>query len=284
MKNRKEKLNQAGETENSVKPAKKISARLIIKTAFITILSIVGSIAFIIVGMSAVCPRVVAKGFEYCGFDDAHYLVYKRIYARERTNENLYNIIQLSINRKDYEDMEKYIKLMIEGDNFGKFSKKIDEKTKERLGEEYSIYADSYESYLCGELTLALYNNHKTLEAKMRAIDSVYGDAREMYVYVNCIAQDASLTDLQKESEISTLQNRYGVSEKLLDKIVELNDDYNLAVSDKDKISVLEQRIRIAEIREIIATYTAEEGEVEKIQEEIKAWNEEIIALSTQYN
>lgn len=280
MRNKRIKSKQEGVSEEKTKSASKISFKLILKTAFITILSIVGSIAFAVVCMSAVSPKIVAEAFEYCGFDDAYYLVYKRVYAREKTNENLYNVIQLSINRKEYEDMENYIKIMIEGDNFGKFAKKIDEKTQEKLGDEYSIYVDSYESYLRGELTLALYNNNKTLEAKMRAIDSVYDDARELYVYVNCIAKDSTLTELQKESEISTLQNRYGVSEKLLDKIIELNDDYNLAVSDNDKISVLEQRIRIAEIREVIATYTAEESEVEKIKEEIKLWNEEIISLS----
>ena len=257
----------------------KIGAKSIIKTAFVTLLAIIGSLGFVIVGMTSVCPNLVAKVFEYCGLDDAHYLVYKRVYARDKSNENLYNVIQLSINRKEYADMEKYIKLMIDGDNFIKFTKTIDEATKKALGEEYSIYADSYESYIRGELTLALYENGKVLEAKMRAIDSLFVDVQEMYVYANCIAVDEDLTDLQKETEISTLQNRYEVDEKLINKLDELNDD-SLATDNYTKIAVLEQRIKISEIRIIIATYTSDEDEVKKIQSEIKLWNDEIISLS----
>ena len=259
----------------------KIKVKHIIKTIFVTILAMLGSIGFLVVSMTSVCPNIISKVFDFCGCDDANYLVHKRVYARERTNENLYNVIQLSINRKEYRDMESYIKIMLDGDNFTKFAKAVDGATMKALGEEYSIYADSYESYIRGELTLALYKNGKTLEAKMRAIDSVYSDTREMYVYVNCIADDESLTDLQKQNEISTLQNRYGVSEKLSNKLDELNDDYNLATDDYTKISVLEQRIKIAEIRMIIANYSSDEEEVKSIQNQIKEWNNEIISLSS---
>lgn len=263
------------------KATSQIGVKGILKTAFITVLVMLGTIGFVIVSMSSVCPNVIAGVFEHCGFDDAYYLVYKREYARDNSNENLYNVIQLSIERKNYVDMEEYIKLMLEGDNFAKFAKSVDDATKEALGEKYSIYADSYESYIRGELTLALYKNDKSLEAKMRAIDSVYGDARELYVYVNCIVSDDELTELQKETEISTLQNWYGVSEKLSNKLEELND-FDLTTNVYDKIAVLEQRINIAEIRLIIASYVSSEEEVKSIQEDIKTWNAEIISLMPQ--
>ena len=258
-----------------------ISFKSVFKTAFITILAILGAVGFVIVGMTSVCPSVIANVFESCGLDDAHYLVYKRVYAREKSNENLYNVIQLSINRKNYIDMEEYIKTMIDGDNFAKFAKTIDKETKETLGDAYSVYADSYESYLRGELTLALYKNGKVFEAKMRALDSLFVDTQEMYVYANCIADDESLTDLQKQTEFTTLQNRFNIDEKLISKLDELNDE-NLATNNYAKISVLEQKIKISEIRIVMLTYISDEDSVNKIKQEIKLWNDEIILLSQQ--
>ncbi len=257
----------------------KLGFKGIFKTAFVTILAMVGSMGFVLVSTSAVCPNIVSKAFEFCGFDDANYLVYKRIYAREKTNANLYNVIQLSINRKEYADMEEYIKLMLEGDNFAKFAKNIDKETKKVLGESFSIYADSYESYLRGELTLALYKNGNVLEAKMRALDSLFVDAQEMYVYANCIADDQNLIDAQKQSEFNSLKSRYGVEDQLKSLLEELNDE-NLATDNYAKISVLEQKIKLSEIRMLIADYVADETSVDVIKEQIKSWNEEIISLS----
>jgi hypothetical protein len=257
----------------------KLGFKGILRTAFVTILAMIGGIGFVLVSMSAVCPQVVSKAFDFCGFDDANYLVYKRIYAREKTNENLYNVIQLSINRKEYADMEEYIKIMLDGDNFAKFAKAIDKETKKVLGESFSIYADSYESYLRGELTLALYKNGNVLEAKMRALDSLFVDAQEMYVYANCIADDQNLIDAQKQSEFNSLKSRYGVEDQLKSLLEELNDE-NLATDNYAKISVLEQKIKLSEIRIIIASYDANVENSGAIKEQIKAWNEEIISLS----
>ena len=175
--------------------------------------------------------------------------------------------------------MEEYIKIMLDWDNFAKFAKAIDKETKKVLGESFSIYADSYESYLRGELTLALYKNGNVLEAKMRAIDSLFVDAQEMYVYANCIADDENLIDNQKQTEFNTLESRYGVDEQLKSRLEELNDE-SLATDKYAKISVLEQKIKLSEIRIIIANYISNEESVNEIKAQIKAWNEEIISLS----
>ena len=274
---KKNKKNNENQEKDSTS---RVSAKMIVKTIFMTIFTIACTIGFSVMAMTSVCPKVTIEVFDYCGFDDANYLVYKRVYARDATNENLYNVIQLAINRKEYEDMEKYIKLMLEGDNFSKFAKHIDGETKKALGEEYSVYVDNYEGYLRSELTLALYNNGNSLEAKMRAIDSAHDDAREMYVYVACVASDKNLTDLQKKTELATLKSKYGIIDELNSLLQELEEVYDLATNtDYDKVSVLEQRIKVAEILEVIETYAGTTQSVQEIQENIKQWNKEIISL-----
>ena len=260
----------------------KVKKGMVTKTAFFTIFVIITSMAFLIISLTPTCPSFVLKAFEYIGADNAYYTVYKRIYNRNRTDENLYNVIQLSINRKEYEDMEYYINIMLSSNSFSKFARKVDDATKVALGEKYSIYANSYESYLRGNLVLAMYKRGETLSAKMLAIDSVEGAVRELYVYVDCIKQDTSLTAKQKETELYTLQSRYKLVDMLKDKLATLDDEYSMATTDGGKLVALNQKLLIGEIILSIGEYSLNEEELNFYNEEVNNYKTEIIQLQQQ--
>ena len=276
------------DTNHTKEDAKKVASKpkvkkgMVTKTAFFTIFVIITSMAFLIISLTPTCPSFVLKAFEYIGADNAYYTVYKRIYNRNRTDENLYNVIQLSINRKEYEDMEYYINIMLSSNSFSKFARKVDDATKVALGEKYSIYANSYESYLRGNLVLAMYKRGGTLSAKMLAIDSVEGAVRELYVYVDCIKQDTSLTAKQKETELYTLQSRYKLVDMLKDKLATLDDEYSMATTDGGKLVALNQKLLIGEIILSIGEYSLNEEELNFYNEEVNNYKTEIIKLQQQ--
>ena len=176
-----------------------------------TVMAVFFILGFLIISVSVIAPGVMAPTYDALGLNKATYLIYKRVYNREATKENLYNLIQLSIENKEYEDQVTYIKQMLDDEEFADFAEEIDEATKKSLGKRYSIYADSYESYLRKHIVIALYSTGRELEAKMMAIDSVYGSVDELYVYVNLVVNDTNLIEMQKESELQTLYSRYGI-------------------------------------------------------------------------
>ncbi len=266
-------------TEQTITSKPKVKASTIIKTAVFTVVAILCSVAFGVMCLTVIAPQKTADTLKEYGFKDVHYTIYKRVYNRHSTNENLYNVIQHSISRKNYADMEFYIKEMLNGDSFAKFAKKIDEQTKLKLGDKYSIYTDSYEQYIRGNLVLALYNNNKDIEAKMRAIDSVYNNVREMYIYVNCVETDENLTELQKESEMTSLNSRYGVSDELNKRLQELDDEYNMAIDNTTKVIVLQQKVLIVDIMTQIAKYTTPE-ELENLNNLRNKYTKEINSLT----
>ncbi len=172
----------------------------------------------------------------------------------------------MAINRLDYEDMADYIEIMMNGDNFSKFAKKIDAETKNALGEVYSIYANSYESYLKGNWVLALYKSGNTLSAKALALDSIDGSVRELKVYVDCIQGDENLSDNQKKTELLTLQSRFKLVDRLKDRLAGLDDEYSMETTDGGKLVAINQKILILDVIMAIGEFSLNEDELEAFE------------------
>ncbi len=267
------KAKQANGKSEPQKP--KVKVGTVIKTMLFTIFCFLCSFCFVVICLTPIAPNVVLRAFDYVGAKNATYLVYKRVYERHKTNENLYNVIQLAIERKEYEDMEQYIEIMVQGDKFSNFANKVDEKNKLALGEMYSIYANSYESYLRGNWVLALYKNDNKLSAKMLAIDSVEGTVTELYVYVKCIEGDENLTNIQKETELKTLQTRYNMVDMLKIKLDSLQDEYSMATTSSGKLVAINQKILILDIIITIGANSLKEDELTDFKSERIALNTE---------
>ena len=256
MENNAENNTEQKNIETDVKS--KISVKLILKTIGLTLAFALFAFGYFVVTISAVAPKAAANAFATCGFDKTSYLIYKRVYAREKTNQNLYNVIQLSINRKNYKDMEYYINIMLSGDDFIKFSEKVDEATKNAVGEDFNTYINSYENYLTTQYTIALYKNGKFLEAKMIAIDSLDPDssASALYAYTECVMNDENLLASQKTREFRSLKNKYACISELNARLAELDADDTSTLSKSEQIEILEQKIRLNEILYRIGKYT----------------------------
>ena len=276
--NKKTNSNNLSTSKNQSEPQKpKVKVGTVVKTILFTMFCFLCSFCFVVICATPIAPNIVLRAFDYVGAKNATYLVYKRVYERHKTNENLYNVIQLAIERKDYEDMEQYIETMVQGDKFSNFANKVDEKTKVALGDMYSVYANSYESYLRGNWVLALYKNNNKLSAKMLAIDSVEGTVTELYVYVKCIENDENLTNIQKETELKTLQTRYNMVDMLTIKLDSLQDEYSMATTSSGKLVAINQKILILDIIITIGTNSLKE-------EELANFKTERIALNTEAN
>lgn len=265
---------QAQRDGASEKTEKQILTKTIILTALKTLMLGVFVLAFVLVSMSAIAPKLAIKVYGALGANDAVYMVYERDYARKRTNESLYNVLQQSISRKDYLKVEKYAKLMISGDDFKKFANKVDEASKKTLAEKYNIYSDSYEVYVRNNLLIALYKNGKNDEAKMMAINSVYQNAEELYVYVQIVLADEKLTDLQRQTELRTLHTRYGIKDELARRLAQIDPEIDTDPS--QKIAALTQKLKIVELQYVLADASGDEtvkaeakAEREKIENEL---------------
>lgn len=264
---------KTNQNEKNNKNKSKFDVGSIFKTALMTVFCMVVCAGFLVVSLSSVAPDLMIKTFEYVGAKDAVYTIYKRKYNRDHSNENLYNVIQISINRLEYEDMANYIELMMNGDKFNKFAKKIDEETKKALGEVYSVYANSYETYLKGYWVLGLYKSGNTLSAKALALDSIEGSVRELYVYVGCIQDDESLSENQKKTELLTLQSRFKLVDMLNGRLSSLDDEYSMATTEGGKLVAINQKILILDVILAIGQYSLNDEEYEVydlMREELK--------------
>ena len=253
--------------------------KTILSTIGKTLLIIWFACGFLFVTTAVLAPQIITPALTSLGCNSANYLLYKRMYVRDDSNQNLYNVIQLAIENEYYEEQTQLISEMINRDDFAEFAQKIDEKTKAMLGKRFSVYADSYESYLRRHLVSALYNTGKEIEAKMMAIDSVYGKADELYVYVKLVVEDKNLEDSQKESEMTTLYTRYDLMRSLDIKMLELDESLSLSESDYDSVIVIEQKIKLAEVKLLIGKYTKDKDLENQAAQDIELWNNQMKQL-----
>lgn len=252
-----------------------------VKTAIISSLWTLGiavaALCFFVAISVVVFPKTAVKCFDYLGAEDASYVVYQRRYERTKTNESLYNVLQVATTRKDYLRVEKYSKAMLEGMNFPEFADEVDKQTKAALGDKYNCYADSYESYVKRNLTIALYNINKKSEAKLMALDSLYSDAGELSVYIYCVNNDTSISDFDRTTEILRFYSRYDVWNRLEEMLAEVEPE---SFSDKyDKKVAMCQRIRIYEIQYYIYSAKGMTDEANAAQSQITALQNQILAL-----
>lgn len=249
----------------------------------LTILKTLGLIifcmGFLVVSLSVVAPKLMLRAFDSVNLSKASFLVQKRMYERDNSNENLYNVIQRAIEQQNYNDQAKYIEAMIKVEDYIEFCEVVDASTKKTLGPRYSIYADSYDTYLRRHLVVALYETDREMEAKMMAIDSVYGSLDELYMYVGLVVNDDDLTETQKTSEITTLYSRYSIVSAIDTKLLELDESLSLSESEYDSIIILEQKVKLAEIQEALGKYAGNEALEESARENKEGWSNEIKVL-----
>ena len=255
--------------------------KVVFKTILKTIWIVCFCVGFLIMSLSVVAPKTVLKAYDTIGLNRAGYLVQKRLYLRDNSNENLYNLIQRAIEMDEFEDQAEFISIMIEGDDYDKFSASVDNATKKALGDRYSIYADSYDAYLRRHLVSALYKTGNELEAKMLAIDSVYGSLDELHQYVNLVVKDENLTEFQKKIELKTFYSRYPIVSKIEDKMTELNA-LPPSSSNYEKIIILDQKIKMSEIQFLLGKYADDSALETQAETNIKEWKAEIERLKNE--
>ena len=241
----------------------KVVATTIVQTVSI----LVAVLGYVVIALSVIAPKVITPIFKTLKMDRANYLVYKRMYERDPNKENLYNVIQLSIENENYKDQVVYISNLLEDEEFSDFCKSVDGATREALGERFSIYADSYEGYLRHHLVVALYNIDRVPEAKMMAIDSVRHNFYELYAYIQMVINDENLTDIQRESEMTSLCKYYALVSEINTKSTELDVSISLVTNVYEEIVLLQQKLKLTEIEFYLGKYGNDEELEQKSKE-----------------
>lgn len=254
-------------------------SNLILKTILKTVWVVLFSVGFIFMSMNIVAPKLVLDIYDYVGLEKPAYIVQKRLYLRDGTNENLYNLIQRSIEMENYTDQAEYIVVMLDSDDYVKFQESIDTATRESLGARYSIYADSYDAYLRRHLVRALYKIEDKTEAKKLAVESIENGMVEINEYIALVANDKLMTESQKQNEIGPLCSEYEINLALENELLELDEALVLSSSVYDKIVIINQKIKLAETQYRIAIYTGDDSLKNGVEEKLKDWKSEVEEL-----
>ena len=114
--NKQGKVLEDGEVEynlNGDEPVENLSAsklaEAVVSTFLKTLLVLIGSIFYFISVMVCLAPKSAIKVFDFAKMDKAALYCYEVIYEKEQTLASLYNLVQKSIENKDYKKTNKYI-------------------------------------------------------------------------------------------------------------------------------------------------------------------------------
>lgn len=105
--------------------------KLVIKTAIITLASIVSIMAVAFGTLCVFMPKTVAGGFEKLGSKTASVFFYQKQYQKTNDIEDLIVVIDCAYSMEDYVLQEEYLKELINHKDFDAFCKQEDIKNND---------------------------------------------------------------------------------------------------------------------------------------------------------
>ena len=126
---------------------------LVIKTAIITLASIVSIMAVTFGALCVFTPKTVAGIFENLGSKSASVFFYQKQYQKTNEIDDLIVVIDCAYLMEDLVLQEKYIKELINHDDFSSYCQKQDAENQGKIStqEYYEGYYDAVVKKLNGE-------------------------------------------------------------------------------------------------------------------------------------
>ena len=126
---------------------------LVVKTAIITLASIVSIMAVTFGALCAFMPKTVAGFFENLGSKTASVFFYQKQYQKTNKIDDLIVVIDCAYLMEDLVLQEKYIKELINHDDFSSYCQKQDAENQGKIStqEYYEGYYDAVVKKLNGE-------------------------------------------------------------------------------------------------------------------------------------
>lgn len=274
------KSNEAVVIKNKDEGTYAESSGLIARSFLITLSCVLFALGFLVSTLLAILPRQASRVLDDMGLSRAAYTAHQRVYLRDDSNENLYNVLQYAIKQKDYEGVEFYSTRMLSRKDFSVFASSIDSATRAAIGDRYYVFFGGYENYVRCSLTKAYYTNGKKADAKLLALGSFDCLAGELGEYISCVNSDPDLTDVQKKSEIASFYNSFNMIYIRLDDI--LASEYLDMSAYEDNFSralVLRHMISISESKYFILLAVGKKDDAAAIQAGIVGMQEQFAAL-----
>lgn len=150
-------------------------------------------------------PKTAINMYKTTGQNKTAIATSERIYKKSKKIEDLYNLVLLSDELNDKENLLKYSKLLLEHKNFATFSLAFDEYALAHTDKDKLYLVSSLKSYLMSIRIEYLYgeNSEKAFMEAVQCFDE--NDINVFYFskYISCILLDNSLSDVKKNELVA---------------------------------------------------------------------------------
>jgi len=248
-----------------------------------TIIGMLGFAFYFVCTMVCLAPKQMIKVFDFASLDNASLFCYERVYKQEQTLANLYNLVQKSIENKNYKKTNKYINELQGKSDYVNFCLKVNAASLKDKSKKYVAFYGDFDGYLVSQNVLALYGKNQKEEAMSVAESDLINPniySFGLNAFVGEVESDKSLNENEKKAIKAAFIDKEltlnGQTKKLFEFIsdrlnsLEINDDLTI----EDKILRTYSSLKIN--RFMLKVYEANEKtvEAEQVRLTIKSLNQ----------
>lgn len=242
---------------------------LTILTTFLkTALVLVCSVFYCFVMFCVLLPKSSAKLLESIGADETSLFCYERIYLKSKNLDDLYNLVQKSIECGQYKKTAKYINEMKNNGGYSEFCIEVNNAVICATEAKYIAYVGDLDSYLVAQEIIAEYNLGNKNKALTLALEDLNNNniySFGLSAYIETLDSDANVSDGTIKSTLVEIYNKTLGTKKVFEKVEERR---NMVVHSSDDDKTVK----------ILKTYTA--LKIENIKQKFYKALEDDVRLS----
>lgn len=235
--------------------------KIIVKTALKTILLVVGFVCLVFASLFTFMPEKLSGVYGNLGMKNAQIAAMQRVYEKSDENGDLYNLVQLCLSNKNYDQAKKYILKLRARKNYSQFVEAVDSTSIEKATKDEVAYVVSLDMYLAGQLLMCEYklgNKDLAKEMAMNDLSSIDNKFSFLFsVYYDEVMTDLDMSIGSAKNILMEIYRTEGVKVKLKDKFDAA--DYTLESDQRLKIACVYTQINILKTRRNLASFVGED-------------------------
>lgn len=235
--------------------------KIIVKTALKTILLVVGFVCLVFASLFTFVPEKLSGVYGNLGMKNAQIAAMQRVYEKSDENGDLYNLVQLCLSNKNYDQAKKYILKLRARKNYSQFVEAVDSTSIEKATKDEVAYVVSLDVYLAGQLLMCEYklgNKDLAKEMAMNDLSSIDNKFSFLFsVYYDEVMTDLDMSIGSAKNILMEIYRTEGVKVKLKDKFDAA--DYTLESDQRLKIACVYTQINILKTRRNLASFVGED-------------------------
>lgn len=254
----------------------KVNYTLTILSTFAkTLIVIIGSIFYLVSVSMSINTSFAIKIYEFFDAKDAVVVCYERVYNKSNSLNDLYNLVQKSIQAGDSKKTNKYIEILQSNSKYLEFCHRVNHSVKQVTEKKYYAYVGDLDSYLISQNIIALYENGKKEKALNLALTDLTNNniySTGIATYIDLLMNDTSLEFETREQNLNALLNEK-ISNKTIMEHIEIRIevvDYSEASDVHDCILRVYTALKLNNLKFNIYSYTNAEAEADSVRLEIE--------------